>query len=225
LARAKRVKKPAATHSENMREKILAEALPNVPFDGWCDKTLREAAERAGATDADLKAAFPRGVNDALVFFSDDADRRAFETIQDADLKAMKVRERITFGVRTRIEAVAEHKEAARKGAAVFALPQNAIDGATCVYRSVDTIWRAVNDTSTDFNFYTKRALLAGVYTSTMLHWFADTSEGFEDTWKFLDRRIADVMQIEKVKSQVIKFAETLPNPLTILGALRYPRR
>jgi ubiquinone biosynthesis protein COQ9 len=225
LARAKRVKKPAATHSENMREKILAEALPNVPFDGWTDKTLREAAERAGASEADLKAAFPRGAIDAIVAFSDDADRRAFDIIQDNDLKAMRVRERITFAVRTRIEAVVEHKEAARKAAAILALPQNAFDGATCVYRSCDTIWRAVNDTSTDFNFYTKRALLAGVVTSTMLHWFADSSEGFADTWKFLDRRIADVMQIEKVKSQVFKFAESLPNPLAILGALRYPRR
>ncbi len=219
------MKKPAATHSESMREKLLAEALPHVTFDGWSDKTLREAAERAGASDADLKAAFPRGVSDAILFFSDDADRRAFDIIQDTDLKAMKVRERITFAVRTRIEVVAEHKEAARRAAAILALPQHAVDGVTCVYRTVDTIWRAVNDTSTDFNFYTKRALLAGVVTTTMLHWFADSSEGFEDTWKFLDRRIADVMQIEKVKSQVFKFAETLPNPLTILGALRYPRR
>ena len=104
-------------------------------------------------------------------------------------------------------------------------MPQHALDGATCVYRTVDTIWRAVGDTSADFNFYTKRALLAGVYTTTMLYWFGDTSEDAEETWKFLDRRIADVMQIEKVKSQVFKFAEQLPNPLTVLGALRYPRR
>ena len=84
--------------------------------------------------------------------------------------------------------------------------------------------WRAIGDNSTDFNFYTKRALLSGVYTSTMLYWFSDNSEDFEDTWKFLANRIADVMQIEKVKAAVIKVAGSLPNPLTILGALRYPR-
>jgi ubiquinone biosynthesis protein COQ9 len=219
------VKKPAATHTEKLREKILAEALPHVAFDGWSDKTLREAAERAGASEAELKAAFPRGGIDALVFFSSDADRHAAELIEAADLKAMRVRERITFAVRTRIEVVAEHKEAARRGAALLALPQYALDGASCVWRTCDTIWRAVGDTSADFNWYTKRGLLAGVVTSTMLYWFADNSEDFEDTWKFLDRRIADVMQIEKVKAQVTKFAEGLPNPLTILGALRYPRR
>jgi ubiquinone biosynthesis protein COQ9 len=136
----------------------------------------------------------------------------------------MKVRERVTFAVRTRIEVIAQHKEAARRGAALFALPQHALDGASCVYRTCDMIWRAIGDTSTDFNFYTKRGLLSGVVTSTMLFWFGDSSEDFEETWKFLDRRIADVMQIEKVKAAVLKAASGLPNPLTILGALRYPR-
>jgi len=219
------VKKPAATPTEKLRHKILDEALPHVAFDGWADSTLRAAAGAAGASEAELKAAFPRGIADALVFFSDEADRQADEAIRKADLKPMRVRERIAFAVRTRMEAVAEHKEAARRAAAVLALPQYAIDGATCVYRTCDMMWRAIGDKSSDFNFYTKRALLAGVYTSTMLHWFADNSEDWADTWKFLDRRIADVMQIEKVKSQVTKFAEALPNPLEVLGALRYPRR
>ena len=225
MARAKRLKKDAGTPTDDVRAKIMAEALPHVAFDGWTDKLLAEAAERAGVSDAEQRSAFPRGVADALVYFSDEADKQAVEKLKDADLKPLKVRERITLGVRTRIEVIAQHKEAARRGAAMFALPMYALDAATCVYRSVDNIWRAVGDTSADFNFYTKRALLAGVYTSTMLYWFADTSDDAEDTWKFLDRRIADVMQIEKVKSQVVKFAGSLPNPFEILGALRHPRR
>ena len=217
--------KDAPTATDKWREKILAEALDHVAFDGWLDKTLKAAADKVGASDAELKAAFPRGVADALLFFSSEADRNAVEAIEKADLKPMRVRERVTFAVRKRIEAIKKHKEAARKGAAVFALPQHALDGATAVYRTVDALWRAVGDTSADFNFYTKRALLSGVYTTTILHWFADNSEGTEDTWKFLDNRIDNVMQIEKVKAQVTKLAEGLPNPLTILGALRYPKR
>lgn len=224
MARAKRVNK-GATPTDKLREKILREALPHVAFDGWTDALLKAAADRAGADDAELKAAFPRGVPDAMVYFSSEADRQMTEAVEAANLKVMKVRERVTFAVRQRIEAVADHKEAARRAAAVFALPMHALDGATCVYRSVDAMWRAIGDTSTDFNFYTKRALLSGVYTSTMLYWFADNSEDNKDTWKFLDDRIANVMQIEKVKAQVTKLAEGLPNPLTILGALRYPKR
>ncbi|MBP6014245.1 MAG: COQ9 family protein [Alphaproteobacteria bacterium] len=224
MARAKRVNK-GATPTEKLREKILREALPHVAFDGWTDKMLKEAADRAGADDAEFKSAFPRGVPDALVYFSSEADRQMTEAVEAANLKTMKIRERVTFAVRQRIEAVAGHKEAARRAAAVFALPMHALDGATCVYRTCDAAWRAIGDTSTDFNFYTKRALLSGVYTSTMLYWFADNGEDNKDTWKFLDDRIANVMQIEKVKAQVTKLAEGLPNPLTILGALRYPKR
>lgn len=217
--------KDAPTATDKWREKILAEALDHVAFDGWYDKTLKAAADKVGASDAELKAAFPRGVADALLFFSSEADRQAVEAIEKADLKPMRVRERVTFAVRKRIEAVKKHKEAARRGAAVFALPQHALDGATAVYRTVDALWRAVGDTSADFNFYTKRALLSGVYTATILHWFADNSDGSKDTWTFLDHRIENVMQIEKVRGQLGKLAEGLPNPLTILGALRYPRR
>ena len=225
MARAKRVsKKSEKTHSESLREKLLVEMLPHVAFDGWGDKSLKDAANKLEIDDADLKAAFPRGMIDALVFFSHRADDEAEQIIANADLKSMKIRERVTFAVRTRIDVILQHKEAARRGAAVFALPQYALDGATCVYRTCDMSWRTIGDTSTDFNFYTKRGLLSGVYTSTMLYWFADTTEDFAETWKFLDNRIANVMQIEKVKSAVLKVAGTLPNPLTILAALRYPR-
>jgi ubiquinone biosynthesis protein COQ9 len=224
LARKKRVSDADKPHSETLREKLLAEVLKHVAFDGWTDKTLHEAAASLKMDDADARVAFPRGIVDAITFFSHQADDAAEAIILKADLKSMKVRERVAFAVRTRIEVIARHKEAARRGAALFALPQHALDGASCVYRTCDMIWRAIGDTSTDFNFYTKRGLLSGVVTSTMLYWFGDNSEDASETWKFLDRRIADVMQIEKVKSAVLKAASGLPNPLTILGALRYPK-
>ena len=224
MARKKRVDSSEKPHSEDLREKLLAEILKHVAFDGWTDKTLQDAAAHLKLDEAQARIAFPRGIVDAITYFSHHADDEAEALILKADLKSMKVRERVTFAVRTRIEVIAQHKEAARRGAALFALPQHALDGASCVYRTCDMIWRAIGDTSTDFNFYTKRGLLSGVVTSTMLFWFGDSSEDFEETWKFLDRRIADVMQIEKVKSAVLKAASGLPNPLTILGALRYPR-
>ena len=213
-----------ASSIEDFQRRIFEAALPQVPFDGWADRVLREAGKAAGLSEAEVKAAFPRGVIDLVVYYADDADRRMSEAMAGVDLKALKVRERVKLGVRKRMEAVADSKEASRRAAAVFALPQNAIDAMQSVYRTVDAIWKAVGDTSADFNFYTKRALLAGVYTSTMLHWFQDTSEGEKDTWAFLDRRIDDVMQIEKFKATAGKFLEGLPNPLTILGSFRYPR-
>ena len=95
--------------------------------------------------------------------------------------------------------------------------------GPRSLYRTVDAIWRAVGDSSADFNFYTKRAILAAVYSAVTLHWLGDETEDFSDTWAFLDRRIEDVMRIEKAKAQLKGLAEKLPDPVGLMGRLRYP--
>ena len=209
------------THSEDIRRKLLEEILPHVAFDGWTDKALKEAATRLDIDEAEMKAAFPRGMADALLFFSHQADDRAEAIIAEADLKAMKIRERVAFGVRTRIEVIGKHREAARRGAAVFALPQHALDGATAIYRTCDMIWRTIGDTSTDFNFYTKRGLLAGVYGATVLYWLNDKSPGSAESWAFLERRIADVMRIPPAMARFGRLGSLLPNPLRLLRPLR----
>src|SRR4029077_14179482 len=94
-------------------------------------------------------------------------------------------------------------REAARRALALLALPLNAGLGLKLLYRTVDAMWYAAGDTSADFNFYTKRAILAGVYSSTLLYWLNDRAEGSEATWSFLDRRIDDVMKFEKFKDRV----------------------
>ena len=114
----------------------------------------------------------------------------------------MKIRSRIATAVMTRIEAVRPHKEAARRAAAFLTLPPHAALGAKLVYRTVDAMWRAAGDTSTDFNFYTKRGILAGVYSATMMRWFTDSSADESATTQFLAHRIENVMQFEKFKAQ-----------------------
>src|SRR5262249_29371174 len=115
---------------------------------------------------------------------------------------SLKIRDRIKLAVRTRIEQTVGGKESVRRGLAMLAFPFNTPLAARLVYRTVDAIWYAAGDTSTDFNFYTKRATLAGVYSSTLLCWLNDRSEGNEETWSFLDRRIDDVMRFEKWKAE-----------------------
>jgi hypothetical protein len=53
------------------------------------------------------------------------------------------------------------------------------------------------------FDWYTKRAVLAGVYTSTELFMLTDASDNFADTWAFLDRRLEDVVTLSKYKAEV----------------------
>ncbi|MGV8997149.1 MAG: COQ9 family protein [Parvibaculaceae bacterium] len=209
-------------HIVKARSAILKAALPNVAFDGWTSKVLSDAAEAAGVSHGQMRLAFPGGVVDLVDCFLADGDRRMSEALAAQDLSVLKIRERITLGVRTRIEVDLKDREAVRRAVTLLALPLSGTTGPTSLFRTVDAIWRAVGDTSTDFNFYTKRAILAGVYSTTCLTWFGDGSEDYADTWAFLDKRIADVMQIEKAKAGVKKIGAMLPDPFALLGWLRY---
>ncbi len=213
----------ADQHYETVRAAILAAALPDVPFDGWTGKSMRNAAKKAGVEGGLARLAFPGGTVDLVSYFAADGDRRMAEELALHDLAAMKVRERITFAVRTRLEVDEENREALRRATAYLALPTSGTAGVRALYATVDAIWRAAGDTSTDYNFYTKRLILSGVYSSTLAIWFGDDSEGFEKTWAFLDRRISDVMQIEKVKGRAEKILKAIPSPLGLVSRLRYP--
>lgn len=210
------------------KDAILVAMLPDVAFDGWTDNTLRRGAEAAGFHPQEALAAFPGGPVEAVCWFSDWADRRMAEALAGMDLSTMKVRERVTLAVRRRLEILIPHREAVRRASSLLALPQNATHGPQLVYATVDAAWRAVGDGSVDYNFYTKRLLLAGVVTATTFYWLDDRSEGLADSWQFLDRRIADVMTMGKVIGQMTGRADKaagllahIPSPTRFLRHLR----
>jgi ubiquinone biosynthesis protein COQ9 len=194
---------------QTLREAVLAAALPHAAFDGFTQSMLERAGTEAGVTKADLARLFENGPASLIEFYSNWADAEMEKRLAAADLKAMKIRERIATAVKTRLAILKPHKEAARRAAALLSLPMHAALGAKLMYRTVDAMWRAAGDTSTDFNFYTKRGILAGVYGSTAMRWFNDTSEDEKPTEEFLAARIENVMQFEKFKA---KAREALAN-------------
>lgn len=205
------------------REKtqILLAALPHVPFDGWTQAVIETGVADAGL-DPDLAwRAFPRGPADLVEFFSEYTDRKMVAVLENTPLEDMRVRDRIAEAVRVRLDLLAGHREAVRRVLAFLALPTHAALAATCLARTVDGMWRATGDTSTDFNFYTKRGLLAGVYGATLLAWLNDESEDFSATWDFLDRRIGDVMKIQKARGRFDKLMAGLPDPLAMWRRFR----
>lgn len=196
-------KKTEMDHLATARAKLLDAALPHVGFDGWSPTTFRAAIADSGVDEALARQAAPRGAVDLARAFHKHGDDAMVAAMEAADLEAMRYSDRVAFGVRARIEAIADHREAVRRGVTLFSLPHNVPEGTGLIWGTADAIWRTLGDTSDDFNWYTKRATLSGVYSSTLLYWLGDDSDGFSGTWAFLDRRIADVMQIEKVKSAV----------------------
>lgn len=184
-------------------DRILDAALMHVPFDGWSDQTFRGAAADADVPLAEAKALFPRGAVDLALAFHRRGDRQMAEALAGTDLSVMRYRDRVAHAVRTRLELVEPHKEAVRRGMTLFALPIYAADGVRALWGTADAIWTALGDTSDDLNWYTKRATLSGVYSSTVLFWLGDQTADNAASWDFLDRRIGDVMRIESVKKQV----------------------
>lgn len=206
----------------DVKRAILAAALAHAGFDGWSDATLRAAAAEAGVSAGRARLAFPAGAPDLVAFYVAEADRRMAEALREKDLPSMKIRERITTAIRTRLEQAEGERDAVRRAAALFALPQNAGLSLRSLYGTVDAMWRAAGDTSTDHNFYTKRLTLAAVYSSVLLYWLGDDSEGRQATWAFLDRRIQNVMDFEKFKARLPDLGGVAEAPLRLLGALRY---
>ncbi len=193
-----------------MQDRILLAALPHVAFDGWTLRSLEYGAVDAGFAPSDGLRAFPGGMLEAVEHFADLGDRRMAEAVASMNLETMRIRDRIAAAVRARIEAVAPYREAARRATSFLAMPHNAGAALKATYRTVDAIWYAIGDRSADFSFYTKRALLAAVYGSTLLCWLSDESRDHQDTWAFLDRRIAGVMEIPHARARVEQVVKAL---------------
>lgn len=192
---------------DTVRTTILGTALPLAAERGWTADVLVEAAASANI-DAPLAArAFPHGAIDAVTEFHAWADRAMAGGLAEHDLRALRMRERVALAVRLRLEALAPHREAARRALAVQVLPTNAAAAAASVYATADAIWRALGDRAGDFSFYSKRAMLAGVCAATFVAWLTDDSTDGAVTWAFLDRRIAEVMALGAAKTNVTKAA------------------
>jgi ubiquinone biosynthesis protein COQ9 len=211
--------------TEDLKDRLLEAALVHVPFDGWSDRTLRAAATDAGIDLALARAMFPRGGVDLALAYHARGDAEMAARLQAMDLSALRFRDRIATAVRTRLELA--DRELVRRGSTLFSLPQHAPDGARAIWATADRIWTALGDTSKDLNWYTKRATLSGVYGATVLYWLGDESSGHQATWDFLDRRIEEVMQVEKLKARLKEnpLGKALASgPMKVFSTFRAPK-
>ncbi|MCE8515169.1 COQ9 family protein [Ruegeria pomeroyi] len=211
---------------EEARNRLLDAALAHVAFDGWTEETFRAAVADAGLDMDFARAICPRGAVDLALAYHARGDAAMLERLAAEDLSNLRFRDRIAAAVRFRLEAV-EDKEAVRRGVTLFALPAHAGEGAKAIWQTCDAIWTALGDTSDDVNWYTKRATLSAVYSATVLYWLGDESTAHEATWAFLDRRIDNVMQFEKLKADVQKnplLKPFLAGPNWLAAQMRAPR-
>ncbi len=213
------------TPLEALRLKLALAVGQNAAFDGWTQKAVASAAADLGIDPAQAALAFPKDAPHMIEAWIDGVDAAMEAHFTPEKIAALKVRERIRALIWYRLETMAPAREAARSALSILAMPQNVPLAMRIAWRSADLMWRLAGDTSTDYNHYSKRLILSGVYGSTLLAWLDDQSEGWTETGAFLDRRLADVMRFEKWKASWSGNELHRPSITRFLGRLRYPAK
>ena len=208
---------------DEVRTRLAPDLAANAAFDGWGNAARDMAADAAGIDRDIAKLAFAGGAVAMIDAWFDAIDARMAQALPPERLATMKIRERITALVTARLDALAPDREALRRARAILALPTNLAAAARLGWRSVDRMWRLAGDTATDYNHYTKRAMLLGVYTATITVFLDDESEGQADTHAFLARRIDGIMRFERAKAGMARRAIRRPSLSRFVGRLRYP--
>lgn len=208
---------------DEIRDALAPLIAANAAFDGWGD-AARDAAADAAGVDRDIALlAFSDGPVDMIDAWFASVDRAMLAALPPETLATMKIRAKIAGLVEARLAVTAPNREALRRALAILSLPQNLLRGAKLGWRAADVMWRAAGDTATDYNHYTKRTILAGVYAATLTVFLDDASVGHADTSAFLSRRIDGIMHFEKAKAGFLSQTENMPSLSRFIGRLRYP--
>lgn len=208
---------------DELRLALAPTVADSAIFDGWSDAAVKMAAEIEGVDPDVARLAFKGGPMVMIRAWIAAVDAKMALDWTAEKLAALKIRERIRTLVQYRLDAVAGQEEAVRRAIAIMAMPQNAAEGIRLGWRSADLMWRLAGDTATDYNHYTKRTILAGIYAATLTVFIDDESEGKVDTRAFLERRIDGVMRFEKAKAQFLRPDRDSFSVTRFLGRLRYP--
>jgi ubiquinone biosynthesis protein COQ9 len=209
---------------DELAPRLASAIASHAAFDGWTTKALEAAAGDLGIDPAVARLAFRNGAPDMIAAYIRATDSAMLAACDTPEFRQLKVRQKVTRAIRTRLELAAPDREAIRRAASILSLPGNVPLATRLTWGTADAIWRASGDTATDFNHYSKRAIAGAVYSATLFVWMSDESDGFEDTWAFLDRRIDGVMRFEKWKARLNRGGDGERLSLVrFLGRLRYP--
>ncbi|MEP3049739.1 MAG: COQ9 family protein [Erythrobacter sp.] len=208
---------------DELRVALAPEIAASAIFDGWNEKALLAAAELTGVDPDIAKLAYPGGAMDMIEAWITDIDAKMKAEWPAEKLAKLKIRERIRALIAFRLEAVDGLEEALRRALSIMAMPQNARRSLKIGWHSADLMWRLAGDTATDYNHYTKRTILAGIYSATLAVFVNDESEGKQASYAFLDRRIDGVMRFEKAKAKLLNSDRESFSVSRFLGRLRYP--
>lgn len=186
-----------------LQEQWLDALLPLAADMGWTDRALKYAAEEAELDEADQALAAPEGADSLIEAFLARGDRAMLAAIEEADLPTMRVRDRVAMCVMAWLDALSDHKPAFRRALGRGLMPFKLPKATERTWMLADAVWTGIGDTSTDYNKYTKRGLLATVLPPVTLYWL--NQDDPEKVRAFLDRRLDTVMRVGGTFGKVLK--------------------
>lgn len=210
---------------DELRLELAGDIAASAVFDGWSEEAVENAAKARGVDPNVARIAFPDGPTGMIAAWIASIDAAMAVGVPAESLAGVSIRERIRRLVQFRLDALVGKEEALKRALAIMAMPQNAAQSLRRGWQSADLMWRLAGDTSTDFNYYTKRTTLSGIYAATLAVFADDDSEDKAETRAFLDRRIGDVIRFEKAKARMLRPADERFSMVRLLGRLRYPAR
>ncbi len=199
--------------------------MPHIPFEGWTSKALTLAVKECDLPQGSEELYFPGGPKELIEFWASQSDFKTQEALMVKGIADMRIRDKITEAVWIRLNLMRGQEQAARRAISRLSLPDAIGQGPRQLWSSADMIWRAIGDTSTDGNYYSKRAILSGVIGSSVMAWLSDDTDDKNKARAFLEARIENVMSFEKAKFSVRNQTKDWPAPGELFGRLRYRRR
>ena len=192
------------------RLEILKEAKKHLIFDGWNENIFQTISNRRKYKEEEMRSLFSKGYKSLLELYLSSADQEMIKACNKIDLIRMKIHERIREIILLKLKINAKDKNLFKRTFFTLMLPQHFNIATYSLYRTVDHIWYIAGDNSTNFNFYTKRLILAGIYNSTVFYWI-NGDRTFKQTKDFLNNQLKQVSKIPKIKDQIKSTINILP--------------
>ena len=200
--------------SKETKTRILSKFLEISPLEGWNDQALLIAIRECHIDEKYAELIFENGCLTLAEFYISEQNLAAIENVEKIkDFHNKKIRDKITIFLNERFNVEKDNQIALQRLINFYLNPQNFISTSLGIrpmtqalkacYQIADSMWLAIKDQSTDFNFYTKRLTLAKIILRSLMVFVKDESEGFVQTRDFIDSQIAKVMKFEKRKMQM----------------------
>ena len=191
---------------------LVTKMLNHVPDLGWTWDALYEAAFNSkklkSLTEEELQTLFDNKISNIIGIFNDKLDEEMYVIFNSQNNKNLGVTQTVKALVLSRFRASENCKSIIKMSLFFMAQPGNAYEALNQLMKTSSKIWEIAGDTSTGRNFYSKRLILAGVYSSTLAYWLAKETRSIDESEDFLDKRLDDVKNIGKISKQSIEVFE-----------------